>query len=61
MAFPRLRRHVLCAALALGVAVAPVLVVLYLCSLIFLARYRITRESHAETLAELERRRLQPS
>jgi len=43
---------------ALGVAVAPVLVVLYLCSLIFLARYRITRESHAETLAELERRRL---
>lgn len=44
---------------ALGVAVAPVLVVLYLCALIFLSRYRITRESHAETLAELERRRLE--
>ena len=44
---------------ALGVVVAPVLVVLYLCSLIFLSRYRITRERHAETLAELERRRLE--
>jgi len=42
---------------ALGAAVAPVLLALHLCSLIFLARYRITRESHAETLAELERRR----
>jgi Na+/melibiose symporter-like transporter len=42
----------------LGLVVAPVLVVLYLCALIFLSRYRITRESHAETLAELERRRL---
>jgi Na+/melibiose symporter-like transporter len=43
---------------ALGVAIAPVLVALYLGALIFLSRYRITRESHAETLAELERRRL---
>jgi Na+/melibiose symporter-like transporter len=44
---------------ALGAAVAPVLVVLYLCALIFLSRYRITREHHAETLSELERRRLE--
>ena len=44
---------------ALGLVVAPVLVLLYLCSLIFLSRYRITRERHAETLAELERRRLE--
>ena len=44
---------------ALGLVVAPVLVLLDLCSLIFLSRYRITRERHAETLAELERRRLE--
>ena len=44
---------------ALGAAVAPVLVALNLGALIFLSRYRITRESHAETLAELERRRLE--
>jgi hypothetical protein len=43
----------------LGAAVAPVLVALYLCALVFLSRYRITREGHAETLAELERRRLE--
>jgi Na+/melibiose symporter-like transporter len=42
---------------ALGVVVGPVLMVLWLCALIFLSRYRITRERHAETLAELERRR----
>ena len=42
-----------------GLVVAPVLMVLCLCSLIFLSRYRITRERHAETLAELERRRLE--
>ena len=44
---------------ALGLVVGPGLMVLWLCSLIFLSRYRITREHHAETLAELERRRLE--
>jgi Na+/melibiose symporter-like transporter len=44
---------------ALGLVVGPVLMVLWLCSLIFLSRYRITREHHAETLAELERRQLE--
>ena len=37
--------------------IGPMLMVLWLCSLIFLSRYRITRQSHLETLAELERRR----
>ena len=45
---------------ALGLVVGPLLMVLWLCSLIFLSRYRITRERHAETLAELQRRRLEP-
>jgi Na+/melibiose symporter-like transporter len=44
---------------ALGLVVGPVLMVLWLCALIFLSRYRITRERHAEILAELERRRMQ--
>jgi Na+/melibiose symporter-like transporter len=44
---------------ALGLVVGPLLMVLWLCSLIFLSRYRITRERHAEILAELERRRLE--
>jgi Na+/melibiose symporter-like transporter len=44
---------------ALGLVVGPVLMVLWLCSLIFLSRYRITRGHHAETLAELERRQLE--
>lgn len=44
---------------ALGLIVGPALMVLWLCSLVFLARYRITRERHAETLAELARRRLE--
>jgi Na+/melibiose symporter-like transporter len=35
--------------------------VLWLCALIFLSRYRITREGHAEILAELEQRRLEQS
>ena len=46
---------------ALGLVVGPGLMVLWLCSLIFLSRYQITREHHAETLAELERRRLERS
>jgi len=46
---------------ALGLVVGPAMMVLWLCSLIFLSRYRITRERHAETLAELERRRLESS
>ncbi len=44
---------------ALGLVVGPVMMMLWFCSLIFLARYRITRERHAEILAELERRRTQ--
>jgi Na+/melibiose symporter-like transporter len=42
---------------ALGFAVGPGLVALYVVMLWFLARYRITRERHAEILRELERRR----
>jgi Na+/melibiose symporter-like transporter len=42
---------------ALGFAVGPGLVLLYLVMLAFLARYRITRERHAEILRELEGRR----
>jgi Na+/melibiose symporter-like transporter len=44
---------------ALGLVVGPGLMVLWLCSLIFLSRYRITREHHWETHAELERRHLE--
>jgi Na+/melibiose symporter-like transporter len=44
---------------ALGLVVGPMLMVLWLCSLIFLSRYRITRERHAQTHAELARRRLE--
>jgi Na+/melibiose symporter-like transporter len=40
----------------LGLAVGPGMMVLYLVTLIFLSRYRITRERHREVLAELARR-----
>jgi Na+/melibiose symporter-like transporter len=40
----------------LGLAVGPGMMVLYLVTLIFLSRYRITRERHGEVLAELARR-----
>lgn len=43
----------------LGLAVGPGMVVLYILTLIFLARYEITRERHEEILVELERRRPQ--
>jgi Na+/melibiose symporter-like transporter len=43
---------------ALGFAVGPGLVLLYVVMLAFLSRYRITRERHAEILLELERRRI---
>ncbi len=42
---------------ALGLAVGPGLVVLYLLTLFFLSRYGITRERHRETLRALDRRR----
>jgi Na+/melibiose symporter-like transporter len=42
---------------ALGFAVGPGLVLLYVVMLMFLARYQITRERHAEILRELEERR----
>jgi Na+/melibiose symporter-like transporter len=41
---------------ALGVVVGPGVIVLYLVTLVFLARYPITRSRHLKTLAELERR-----
>jgi Na+/melibiose symporter-like transporter len=41
----------------LGLAVGPGLMALYLVTLVFLSRYRITRERHHEILAELMRRR----
>jgi Na+/melibiose symporter-like transporter len=40
----------------LGLAVGPGLMLLFLVTLIFLSRYQITRDRHAETLAELARR-----
>jgi len=40
----------------LGLAVGPCMLVLYLLSLVFLRRYRITRTRYAEILEELERR-----
>jgi hypothetical protein len=40
----------------LGLAVGPGMLVLYLLFLIFLARYPMTRERHAQILAELEAR-----
>ena len=43
---------------ALGLAVGPGLIVLYIFMLFFFSRYKITREEHSQTLAELERRRL---
>ncbi len=43
----------------LGLAVGPGLLVLYVFTLVFLSRYRITRERHTEILAELEQRRLE--
>jgi len=42
---------------ALGLVVGPGLMLLFLCSLIFLSRYQMTRERHQEILAELEARR----
>jgi Na+/melibiose symporter-like transporter len=42
---------------ALGVAVGPTMMVLYLLSLAFLAQYHLTRARHQEVLAELARRR----
>lgn len=42
---------------ALGFAVGPMLTVLYLLSLVFLSRYRLTRAQHTEVLNELARRR----
>ena len=46
---------------ALGLAVGPGLIVLYFFMLFFFSRYKITREDHSKTLAELERRRLAAS
>ena len=46
---------------ALGLVVGPGLMVLYLATLIFLARYEITRRRHEETLAVLGRRRSEAS
>ncbi len=43
----------------LGLVVAPILMVLYLLSLVCLSRYRITREQHLSTLAALTRRNLE--
>ena len=37
----------------------PGLIVLYFFTLFFFSRYKITREQHQETLAELDRRRLE--
>ena len=42
---------------ALGLAVGPGLMALYLCALVFLSRYHMTRVRHLEILTELERRR----
>lgn len=42
---------------ALGLAVGPGLMVLFLITLVFVSRYRITRESHQRVLEILERRR----
>jgi Na+/melibiose symporter-like transporter len=40
----------------LGLAVGPGMMILFLMTLIFLSRYRITRDRHLEVLAELQRR-----
>jgi len=42
---------------ALGFAVGPMMMALYMLSLVFLSRYRLTRARHAEVLRELARRR----
>ena len=42
---------------ALGFAVGPVLMVLFLLSLIFLQKYQLTRARHSRVLLELARRR----
>ena len=44
----------------LGAAVGPGMLVLYVCTLYLLSRYRITRERHREILAELEARKATP-
>ena len=62
IAFPRMAEPGAVASdkvFALGLAVGPGLFVLYLFTLYFFSRYRITREGHEQTLAELERRRLE--
>ena len=41
----------------LGLAVGPCMFVLYLLTLVFMRRYRITRARHSEILVELDRRR----
>ena len=46
---------------SLGLAVGPGLLTLYVLLLFFLSRYRITREQHLETLAEIERRQSEPA
>ena len=46
---------------ALGLAVGPGLMVFYVCTLLVLTRYRITRASHRRVLAELEKRRAPPA
>jgi Na+/melibiose symporter-like transporter len=42
---------------ALGLVVGPGLVLLYVATLYFLSRYRVTRENHAQILAALASRR----
>ncbi len=43
----------------LGLAVGPGPMVLFLCAMVFLFRYRLTRERHAEIVRELQQRRAQ--
>ncbi len=45
---------------ALGLAVGPGLMVFYVLTLLFVARYRLTRAVHRRVLAELDRRRTGP-
>ena len=45
---------------ALGLAVGPGLMVFYVLTLLFVARYRLTRAVHRRVLAELDRRRAEP-
>ena len=43
----------------LGLAVGPGPMVLFLCAMVFLFRYRLTRERHVEIVRELQQRRAQ--